>query len=102
MKSRLPLVLSAIALVIAIAGPPVSQGALDVVRKALFANNAGAVNGFKASKRPRSGHLLALNSNARFPSSVIPATNAASVNGITASSTPTARRHSPCSSRRWS
>jgi hypothetical protein len=88
MKSRLPLVLSAVALVVAIVGTPVSEGALRVVRTALFAKNAGAVNGIKASRSPRSGRLLALGANAKLPRSVIPAVDAASVDGFKASSSP--------------
>ena len=71
MKQRLPLALSAIALAVAIAGTPVSEGALHVVRRALFANNAGAVDGIKASRTPRPHQLLALNARGHFPSSVL-------------------------------
>ena len=88
MKNRLPIVLSAAALVVAIIGTPASEGALRVVRTALFAKNAGAVNGIKASRAPRSGRLVPLGTSARFPRSVIPAVDAASVDGIRASSSP--------------
>jgi hypothetical protein len=71
MKGRLPLVLSAVALVVAIVGTPASEGALQVVRTALFAKNAGAVNGVKASRAPRAGRLLPLNARGHFPSSVL-------------------------------
>lgn len=71
MKNRLPLALSAVALLIAIVGTPMSEGALHVVRTALFAKNAGAVNGIKASRVPRRGQLVPLNARGHFPSSVL-------------------------------
>ena len=71
MKNRLPLALSAVALVVALAGTPISEGALRVVRTALFAKNAGAVNGIKASRVPRARQLVPLNAHGRFPSSVL-------------------------------
>jgi hypothetical protein len=70
-KNRLPLTLSTVALVVAIAGTPVSEGALHVVRMALFAKNAGAVNGIKASRTPRPGQLVPLNARGHFSSSVL-------------------------------
>ena len=71
MKNRLPLALSAVALVVALVGTPVSEGALRVVRTALFAKNAGAVNGIKASRVPRARQLVPLNAHGHFPSSVL-------------------------------
>jgi hypothetical protein len=50
---------------------PLGNAAVGVVKRALFANNAGAVNGIKASATPTAGKLLPLGSDARFPTSVI-------------------------------
>jgi hypothetical protein len=44
---------------------------------AAFARNAGAVNGIKASRRPKPGRLVPLGKNAKLPSSVIPTTRGA-------------------------
>lgn len=71
MKQRLPLAISTIALAVAITGTPISEGAVHAVRRALFANNAGAVNGIKASRTPRPHQLVALNARGHFPSSVL-------------------------------
>lgn len=71
MRNRLPMALSAVALLVAIVGTPLSEGALHVVRTALFAKNAGAVNGIKASRVPRGGQLVPLNARGHFPSSVL-------------------------------
>jgi hypothetical protein len=88
-RSRAALSVAVLALVVAVSGISVVSAATHAVRLALFASNAGAVNGFKASKTPRAGRLVPLNAAGRFPRSVIPAVNAASLNGISASSTPT-------------
>jgi hypothetical protein len=90
MKQRLPLVLSATALAVAVLGAtPLGHAAESTVlkkvvpfaKKAGFATRAGlanraknasAVNGIKASATPTAGQLLPLGSNGRFPSSVIP------------------------------
>jgi hypothetical protein len=89
-RSRAPLAIAVLALLVAASGVSAVSAATHAVRLALFATNAGAVNGVKASKTPRPGRLVPLNSAGRFPRSVIPAVNAASINGIPASSTPTA------------
>ena len=39
---------------------------------AAFAENAGAVNGIKASRAPKPGRLVPLGRNAKLPSSVVP------------------------------
>src|SRR5690349_12751356 len=90
MKNRLPLAVATVALAVALVGTPISEGALHVVRTALFAKNAGAVNGIKASKAPRAGRLVPLGSSGKLPRSVMPAVDAATVHGIAASSAPTA------------
>ena len=74
-RQRLPVVLSAAALVIAVLGAtPHSFAALRGVTKvALFAKNAGKVGGIAASKKPKAGKLLPLGKNGKFPASVFPA-----------------------------
>jgi hypothetical protein len=68
-KEKLPLVLSATALVVAVFGAtPLGSAALDAVS---FAKNAGSVNGIKASRTPKANQLLALGPNKKFPSSVM-------------------------------
>jgi Collagen triple helix repeat (20 copies) len=58
-----------IALFVALGGP--SQAA-RIVDRALFARNAGSVDGLSATKRPRPGKLLALNAKGKFPARVLP------------------------------
>jgi hypothetical protein len=72
MRQRLPLILSALALLVALFGStPIGGAARDAIPFALFAQNAGHVNGITASRKPHPGQLLALGSNGKFPSSVI-------------------------------
>jgi collagen triple helix repeat protein len=72
-RKHLPVVLSATALLVAVlGGTPLAESAADVVRTALFARNAGKVDGLDASKRPTAGALLALGANRKFPASVVP------------------------------
>ena len=62
------------ALVVAALGAtPLGQAASRVVKVALFAKNAGAVNGIKASRQPKPGHLLPLGANGMLPKGVVPA-----------------------------
>jgi hypothetical protein len=89
-NTRLPLVISVLALVVALSGVPVVPAATHAVKLALFSKNSGAVNGLKASKTPHRGRLVPLGRNARFPRSVIPAVDARSVGGISAARTATA------------
>src|SRR5215211_4474749 len=78
LKERLPIVLSATAVAVAMFGStPVGHAVASAVpplathaKTADFATNAGAVNGIKASRRPRAGQLVPLAANGRFPSSV--------------------------------
>src|SRR5215210_5429050 len=72
MRRRLPIVLSAAALVVAVLGATPYAEAHGVLH-ALFAHNAGKVDGFHASKTPRAGKLLPLGKNGKFPNSVVPA-----------------------------
>jgi hypothetical protein len=77
-KERLPLVLSSTAVVIAVFGAtPVGHAVVSAVppfathaKTADYATNAGAVNGLKASRRPRVGWLVALGPGGKFPASV--------------------------------
>jgi hypothetical protein len=71
MRSRLPLMIASLALIVALIGTPLVQAGASDVRRALFASNAGAVNGIKASKTPKPGKLLALDRNGKFPASVV-------------------------------
>ena len=74
-RQRLPVVLSAAALLIAVlSATPNGVAALTgaTVRVALFAKNAGKVGGIGASKKPKAGKLLALGKNGKFPASVLP------------------------------
>ncbi len=75
---RLPLVLSATALVVAVFGStPVGHAVGSAIPQfaksagyAKQAGNASALNGIKASKQPRPGLLLPLGADGRFPATV--------------------------------
>jgi len=73
MKGRLPTVLSATALLIALASlTPVGQAARDkIAPRARFALNSDRVDGIHASRVPKAGRLLALGTNKQFPASVL-------------------------------
>ncbi len=78
MRRRLPIALGFAALVVAVLGFT-SLGAAGTalrgatpVKVALFAKNAGMVNGISASKTPKGGHLVPLKRNGKLPDSVIP------------------------------
>jgi hypothetical protein len=74
-RQRLPVVLSAAALLIAVLGAtPNGVAALTggTVRVALFAKNAAKVSNIGASKKPKAGKLLPLGKNGKFPASVFP------------------------------
>jgi hypothetical protein len=72
MSKRVPIVLSCVALLVAVAGATgLGQAARDAIP--LLAKNAQAVNGIKASKTPKAGQLLPLGTNKKFPVSVVPA-----------------------------
>ncbi|HEX4526500.1 MAG TPA: hypothetical protein VH108_07135 [Gaiellaceae bacterium] len=78
MKQRLPLTLSALALVVALFGAtPLGRAARDLTgvipafaKKAGYATNAGAVNGIRASRTPQAGYLVPLRADGKFPVSV--------------------------------
>src|SRR3954447_1207277 len=69
---RLPVVLSAAALLVAVLSASPNGIAGSAVRVALFAKNAAKVGGIAASKTPKAGKLLALGKNGKFPASVLP------------------------------
>jgi hypothetical protein len=60
---------TALALTALVAGP---AGAVARRSIAVFATNAGAVNGIKASRTPKPGRLVPLGRNAKLPASVVP------------------------------
>jgi hypothetical protein len=78
-RERLPVVMSATALAVALFGAtPVGHAVVSVVpplaahaKKADFATNAGAVSGLKASKSAHPGWLVALGDDGKLPASVI-------------------------------
>jgi hypothetical protein len=73
LRKRASVALAATAVIVATLGAtPVGEAAGDVVRVALFAKNAGKVNGIKAARTPRAGRLLPLGADGRFPASVVP------------------------------
>jgi hypothetical protein len=83
MKARLPLALSVTALLITLASiTPLGEAARDAIPIARFARNSDKVDGLHASRTPRAGRLLALNSLRRFPASVIPPTAPTGVQGL--------------------
>jgi hypothetical protein len=72
-RKRVSVVLGVSAVIVATLGATgVGEAASDAVRVALFAKNAGMVNGIKAARTPKAGRLLALGADGRFPPSVVP------------------------------
>jgi len=77
---RLPLILSATALAVALLGStPLGKAAgsaaakvVPLAKRSGYAGNAGAVGGIKASRTPTPERLLPLGRNGRFPASVLP------------------------------
>jgi hypothetical protein len=85
MKRRLPIILSVTALVVAVAGiTPLGEAARDATQVVRFARNADKVDGLHASRSPKAGRLLALNSSKKFPSSVLTATGLNGLESVTA------------------
>ena len=64
-------IIATIALVLAAA--PVGVAADGWVKRALFARNAGAVDGISASRVPHKGNLIVLPQSGRLPASILPA-----------------------------
>jgi hypothetical protein len=80
MRQRLPLAFSAAALVIAVLGAtPFGQAAVRAVAKAvpvakvaLFADNAGKLNGHKSSSSPGPGQIPLVGTSGKLPASIVP------------------------------
>jgi hypothetical protein len=78
MSRRLPIALAVAALLVGLVGftslgqASPSGTARATARSADYARNAGAVNGIKASRKPKPNKLLALNKKGKFPISVLP------------------------------
>lgn len=79
MKQRLPIILSATALLVALFGStPLGAAARGVAgavvppfaKRSGYATTAGSVNGIKAARTARPGYLVSLQANGKFPVSV--------------------------------
>ena len=64
-------VIAVLALVVAAA--PVADAATGWVKRALYARNAGAVDGLSASRVPQKGKLVMLPRSGKLPASILPA-----------------------------
>jgi hypothetical protein len=64
-------IIATIALVLAVT--PVGEAANDWVKRALYARNAGSVDGFSATRVPRKGNLVVLPKSGKLPASILPA-----------------------------
>jgi hypothetical protein len=64
-------VIATIALVLAVT--PIGEAADGWVRRALYARNAGSVDGLSASRIPHKGQLIALPKTGKLPASILPA-----------------------------
>jgi hypothetical protein len=64
-------VIATIALLFAVA--PVGEAASGWVKRALYARNAGSVDGIRASRTPHKGKLIALPASGTLPMSILPA-----------------------------
>jgi hypothetical protein len=64
-------IIATIALVLAAA--PVGEAAGGWVKRALYARNAGSVDGISASRVPHKGNLIVLPQSGRLPASILPA-----------------------------
>src|SRR3954454_686185 len=98
-RQRLPVVLSAAAVAIAVLGAtPHGFAALTKgpVRVALFAKNSGKVGGIAASKKPKAGKLLPLGKDGQFPVSALPA----GLPGPACAGRPERKAHAPPPARR--
>src|SRR4029450_12356098 len=85
MNRRFPIILSVTALVVAVAGiTPLGEAARDATQVVRFARNADKVDGLHASRSPKAGRLLALNSRRKFPSSGLTATGRNGLESVSA------------------
>jgi hypothetical protein len=64
-------IIATVALVLAIT--PVGEAANGWVKRAIYARNAGTVDGFSASKSPKKGKLVVLPKSGKLPASILPA-----------------------------
>jgi hypothetical protein len=64
-------IIATIALVLAVT--PIGEAADGWVRRALYARNAGSVDGLSASRIPHKGQLIALPKTGKLPASILPA-----------------------------
>ncbi len=64
-------IIATIALVLAAA--PIGEAANGWVRRAIYARNAGTVDGIHASRVPRKGNLIVLPKSGKLPASILPA-----------------------------
>ena len=64
-------IIATIALVLAVT--PVGEAADGWVKRALYARNAGSVDGIRASRTPHKGKLIALPASGKLPMSILPA-----------------------------
>lgn len=79
--SRLPLIISVTALVVALFGAtplgeaagPLAAKVVPFAKRAGYATNSGAVNGIKAARTPSAGRLVPLDANGKLPEAAIPA-----------------------------
>ena len=91
MNQRLPLVLSATALVVALVGStPLGQAAEQALEQVVpraktadFATNAGRLNGRRSALDPKPGQIPVVGSDGRLPPSIVAAGPAAGPSGIT-------------------
>jgi hypothetical protein len=69
-RPRPATIIATLALVLAAA--PAGQAASGWVERALYARDAGAVDGIKASRTPHKGRLLVLPASGKLPASILP------------------------------
>jgi hypothetical protein len=72
-------IIATIALVLAAA--PIGSAANSWVKRALYARNAGTVDGFHASKTPHKGSLVVLPATGKLPSSILPGSSGTTTGG---------------------
>jgi hypothetical protein len=69
-------IIATVALVLAAA--PVGEAANGWVKRALYARNAGSVDGISASRVPHKGNLIVLPKSGKLPASILPAASGGS------------------------
>jgi hypothetical protein len=79
-------IIATVALVLAVV--PVGSAADGWVQRALFARNAGTVDGFGASKTPKRGKLIVLPKSGKLPASILPPASTAPSGPTGTGSTP--------------